>query len=291
MKLNYINKIKANTNIHATKKTGNILDGTYKSVYKGKSMNFENLREYVINDDIKDIDWKASARSATLYVKQFIAEKKHDIMLIMDTGKKMNADTDLLESKKDVAIYTAGTIGYLAIKNNDYVGMMYLNDKPTFKPFKYNLYNLEQYLCEYDKFASEKDSDINDLLEYVLKYIQKKTIIFIITDINGIDNIKENTLKKLNQRHDVLLVNIKDNIMVGDNIFDVESNNYIPSFLLNDQKMIETEQEIKKEILEKNTSKLLKNHVSFTTISSIKEINKYLIKLLEEHKYAGRNSN
>ena len=291
MKLNYINKIKANTNIHATKKTGNILDGTYKSVYKGKSMNFENLREYVINDDIKDIDWKASARSATLYVKQFIAEKKHNIMLIMDTGKKMNADTDLLESKKDVAIYTAGTIGYLAIKNNDYVGMMYLNDKPTFKPFKYNLYNLEQYLCEYDKFASEKDSDINDLLEYVLKYIPKKTIIFIITDINGIDNIKENTLKKLNQRHDVLLVNIKDNIMVGDNIFDVESNNYIPSFLLNDQKMIETEQEIKKEILEKNTSKLLKNHVSFTTISSIKEINKNLIKLLEEHKYAGRNSN
>ena len=75
MKLNYINKIKANISIYSAKKTSNILDGTYRSVYKGKSMNFENLREYVVNDDIKDIDWKSSARSGKLYVKQFIAEK------------------------------------------------------------------------------------------------------------------------------------------------------------------------------------------------------------------------
>ena len=75
MKLNYVNKIKANISIYSSKKSTNLLDGTYKSIYRGKSMNFENLREYVMNDDIKDIDWKASARSGTLYVKQFIAEK------------------------------------------------------------------------------------------------------------------------------------------------------------------------------------------------------------------------
>ena len=60
IKLNYINKIKANLKIHSTKKAANILDGSYKSMYKGKSMNFDNLREYTINDDIKDIDWNSA---------------------------------------------------------------------------------------------------------------------------------------------------------------------------------------------------------------------------------------
>ena len=70
MNLKYINQVKANISIYSNKKSSNILDGSYKSVYRGKSMNFENLREYVINDDVKDIDWKASARSANLLVKQ-----------------------------------------------------------------------------------------------------------------------------------------------------------------------------------------------------------------------------
>lgn len=290
MKLNYINKIKANISIYSNKKTSNILDGTYKSVYKGKSMNFENLREYVINDDIKDIDWKSSARSGTLYVKQFIAEKKHNILLVMDTGKKMDADTNAYESKKDVALYAAGTIGYLAIKNNDYVGMIYASpQRYEFKPFKYNLYNLEEYLCEYDKYAKLNDVNINSLLEYVSKNISKKMIIFIITDIKGIDNIQEKTLKKLIQRHDVLLVNINDNYMYGNNLYDVSKESYIPSFFLNDPKLLEIEKQVKNDIYTRNIDKLKKNNISMTSLSSTKELNYKIIKLLEEHKYASTN--
>ena len=290
MKLNYINRINANISIYSSKKTTNILDGTYKSVYKGKSLNFENLREYVINDDVKDIDWKSSARSGTLLVKQFVAEKKHNIMLIMDTGIKMDGDSDLHESKKDIALFTAGTIGYLAIKNNDYVGMIYSKpDKIEFKPFKYNLYNLEEYLCDYDKYAKENDIDINDLLEYAYNNISKKMIIFVITDISGIDQIKVNVLKKLNQRHDILIININDNFMLGDNIYDVRQKEYIPEFLLNDKKLNELEQQIKNDLLKKNITKLKKNNVSFKSLSSTKEINNKIIELLEEHRYASTN--
>lgn len=290
MKLNYINKIKANISIYSNKKTTNILDGTYKSVYRGKSMNFENLRSYDINDDIKDIDWKSSARSGSLLVKQFIAEKKHNIMLIMDTGKKMEADTDLHENKKEIALFAAGTIGYLAIKNNDYVGMTFAKDKKfKYNPFKYNLYNLEEYLCDYDKNAIKQDVDINELLDFVYKNIPKRMIIFIITDINGIDTMKSNVLKKLNQRHDVLIININDNYMQGENIFDVSQNKHIPSFLLNDTKLNEIEHQIKDEILNKNLAKLKKNKVCMTSISSLKQINTKIIELLEEHRYASNN--
>ena len=290
MKLNYINKIKANISIHSSKKTTNILEGTYKSVYKGKSLNFENLREYVINDDVKDIDWKSSARSGKLLIKQFVAEKKHNIMLIMDTGIKMDGDTNLHEKKKDVALFAGGTIGYLAIKNSDYVGMIYAKeDKIEYKPFKYNLYNLEEYLCDYEKNATKKDIDINELLEYTYKNISKRMIIFIITDINGLDQIKANELKKLNQKHDILLININDNYMSGQDIYDVNQNDYIPAFLLNDKKLNEVEHQVKDELLKKNINKLKKNNVSIKSLSTIKDINYKIIELLEEHRYASTN--
>lgn len=289
MKLNYVNKIKANIDIYSNKKTNNILDGTYKSIYRGKSMNFENLREYVINDEIKDIDWKASAKTNTLYVKQFIAEKKHNILFIIDNDIKMTADTDQHESKKNIALYTAGTIGYIAIKNNDYIGILYKDSKKiNYKPFKNNLYNLENYLCEFDKSTNSNNIDPNQLLEYAYKNISKRMIIVLITDIKGIDLIKDNILKKIKTKHDLLIVNIADNYMTGNNVFDISNNKYITNFLLKDKKLNQVEKQIREEIMNNNKDKLQKNNICITTISSLKEINFKTIRLLEEHKYANR---
>ena len=289
MILKYVNKIRANISIYASKKATNIVDGTYKSVYRGKSMNFENLREYVINDEVKDIDWKASARSGKLLVKQFIAEKKHNIMLIMDTGKKMAADTDLHENKKDIALLLGGTIGYLAIENGDYVGMVYTNKKVNFKPFKLNLYNLEFYLAEYDKIAFENNISLNDTLKYVFKNIHKKMIIFVITDIDGISKVENKTLKEIKQLHDILFLNINDNLMTGNDIYDIEQDEYIPNILLNDAKLNIMEKEIKEKILNGNKRKMKKNNISMVSISSKKEINDKIIRLLEEHHHESRN--
>ena len=289
MILKYVNKIRANISIYASKKATNILDGTYKSVYRGKSMNFENLREYVINDEVKDIDWKASARSGKLLVKQFIAEKEHNIMLIMDTGKKMAADTDLHENKKDIALLLGGTIGYLAIENGDYVGMVYTNKKVNFKPFKLNLYNLEFYLAEYDKIAFENNISLNDTLKYVFKNIHKKMIIFVITDIDGISKVENKTLKEIKQLHDILFLNINDNLMTGNDIYDIEQDEYIPNILLNDAKLNIMEKEIKEKILNGNKRKMKKNNISMVSISSKKEINDKIIRLLEEHHHESRN--
>ena len=85
----YVNKIKGNLSLYTTRKTSNLLDGSYRSIYKGKSMNFDDLREYIPGDNVKDIDWKASSRSKNLLVKQYIAEKKHNVLLVIDTNRKM----------------------------------------------------------------------------------------------------------------------------------------------------------------------------------------------------------
>ncbi len=285
MKLNYINKIKANISIHSNKRSTNILEGTYKSIYRGKSMNFENLREYTLDDDVKDIDWKSSARNRIPLVKQFIAEKKHNILLIVDTGLKMMADTDKHESKKELALFSAGTIGYLAIKNNDYVAMLFKDRKVVYKPFKYNLYNLEQYLCDYAANKQEEDIEIEELIEYAVKNIPKKKIVFIITDLAGMNSIKTPTLKKLKYNSDISIININDNYMTGEDVFDIKEKNYIPSIFLEDKKLFETEKNIKEKILQDNIDRFKNLNIKTTTISNLEELDEEIIKLLEERKY------
>ena len=267
MKMNYITKIKANISIYASKKTSNILDGSYKSIYKGRSMNFEDLREYVVGDNIKDIDWKASARSGKLLIKQYIAEKKHNIMLVLDTGKKMLADTKENESKKDVSIITAGSIAYLANKNGDYVGAIYNKN--------------------YESDIEENgNSYIENALEYLNKNLKRRMIIFIITDLKGMDTIKEETLKRLSCVHDVMAINITDAEMTGESAFDVEENGYIPKFILEDKKLNELEKKRKEEIYSRTKKIFEKNRISTTTINKESEITPKIIELLERYRNA-----
>lgn len=287
MKLNHINKIKANISIFSNKKTSNILDGTYKSVYKGKSMNFENLREYVINDDIKDIDWKSSARSGTLLVKQFVAEKKHNILVVFDSGAKMDAVTDKFENKKDLAVDLAGTIGYIAVKNGDYVGFCYNdNNGVIYKPFKDTLYNLEEYLCCYESNKCNYETNLNDTLKYIYKNITKRMIIFVITDMSGIDSLMPNTLKQINSLHDLLVINLNDCYMHGNELFDVSNKSYIPNMISTDTELYKIECSVREELFDANSKKLSQNKVSTVSISSAKDINNKIIELLEEHRYA-----
>lgn len=289
MIMNYITKIKANITIYASKKTANILDGSYKSVYKGRSMDFDDLREYTLGDDFKDIDWKSSARSGNVLIRRYIAEKKHNILFILDTGKKMNADTESLESKKDVALLTTGIIAYLANKNGDFTGALYgsKSNSVSYHPFKNGLYNIEKILSKYDKEVENSSaSSLDAILKYVVKYIKRKLIIFIITDLEGMESVEEASIKQASIMHDVMFVNIGDAYMTGENAYDTDTSFYIPELILKDEKLFELEKQAKEEVYLSCMEKFKKYKISTTTINSVKEIVTKIIELLERHKYA-----
>ena len=286
MKMKYITKVKANLSNYTKKKTSNILEGSYNSIYKGKSMNFEDLREYVIGDNIKDIDWKASARSNKILIKQYIAEKKHNILFILDTGKKMQADTIESESKKEVALMTTGTIAYLVNKHGDSVSAIYKGkENIKFFPFQTGLYNIERILNCYDK-ENDVENDLEILVDYAMKYIKRRMIIFIITDIDGMVSLSEQTLKKISLKHDVMIVNISDALMTGINAFDIEQENYIPEYLLEDERLKKAEIEVKNQVYESVKEKLKKYNIMTTTINKQEDIVKDVYKLLERRKNA-----
>lgn len=288
MILDYITKIKANIAIHTNIKATSILDGSYKSVFMGKSLNFEDLREYIPGDNIRDIDWKASSRSRMLLVKRYIAEKKHNILLVFDSGIKMTAETDKGETKKDVAIYTAGTLSYLAYSNGDFVGSLYnIDGKMRFFPLRNRLYDIEHFLAQYDKDVQKSQkSDLNKTLEYLLKNFRRKMVVFVITDIKGASEVSEAVLKKLICQHDILFIQVNDADITGEHSFKVENNRYLPRFVTMNKRLASMEKNIKKKITEENEKKLKHHAILSTDVSGKDELTLKITELLERHRYA-----
>ncbi len=283
----YINKIKANVSIYATHKTSSVLDGTYLSVYMGRSMNFEDLREYVPGDNIKDIDWKASSRAGNLLIKRYVAEKKHNIMLVMDSGIKMEGDTLKGECKKEIALMTAGTLSYLAYKNGDNIGAIYDCGMMKYHPFKTGLVNVEKILASYNsECCKTKEGNIEKTLEYIINHFNRRMIIIVISDMKGIAGINESTLKRLRIMHDVMCIEISDADVTGNRTFDLDTGMYMPAFITRSRKLIKLEREEKESVRRENERKLVHSGVMSVQIDDMDDTADKIIELLEKHRYA-----
>lgn len=294
MRMNFVSKIESNLKnykrIYTRKATTRIIDGSYKSVYKGRSMNFEEIRDYVPGDDVKDIDWKASARSRKVLVRQYIAEKKHNIMFVLDTNKRMLADTDSYEEKRQMSIMAAGTMAYLVNLNGDYVSATYgietvdKNGETTsinHQRFSTGLSNIENILQGYNKSVSEKnDSNIGRVCEFVAKNFKRRMIVVIVTDLEGISEITESTLKKLLILNDVLVINISSALLDGNTAYDIDNQQYLPEFFAKDKKLMQMQKDRKINLEKECDSKLKKFGIPFITVDNADEIDDCMMKLL-----------
>lgn len=179
-----------------------------------------------------------------------------------------------------------GTIGYLVDKHGDSISAIY-KGKENIKlfPFKTGLYNIEKILNSYEK-EIDAENNLENLINYVLKFIRRRMIIFVVTDIEGMSNISEGTLRKLSLLHDVMFVNVSDALMTGYNAFDVDQDSYIPDYILEDEKLKEIELEIKTKIYEETKEKFRKYKIVTTTINKQKDIVNDVLKLLERRKNA-----
>lgn len=294
MRMNYIARIQAKLSrvktIYTKRVTSRILDGSYNSIYKGRSMNFEELREYIPGDDVKDIDWKASSRSTKTLVRQYIAEKKHNLLLVMDANCRMLADTEEWEEKRDVAIMAAGMLAYLVNRNGDYVGAIYSSEKAlAHYPFRTGLANIENILNHYHKdVTTENKSDVDTTLSYIARNERRRTILILVTDYEGIRKIRENTLRQLLLQHDVLAIVTSDMPMTGKKVYDIAAKQYIPTFLSR-SKQLERFEKTEREKLKKECDEKLKRFgIAKIEISNTDEIDREVISLLEMHKIEKR---
>lgn len=293
MKMDHINRIKGNIALSTTLKATNILDGAYRSIFKGKSLNFEELREYNLGDSVKDIDWRASARSMNLLVKEHIADKKHNVMFVLDSKYAMNANATIDDLKRDILIETVGTISYLAYKNGDYVGAIYmLNDSPKYFPFKQTLYSIENILTYYDedlkkqKIKQKYKNSINSSLLYITNYVNKRSMTFIVTDLAGLEEIDEEKIKTIAYRNDIMMIIIDDIGLFNAKSYDVDKRKYFSAMFLKNKKLARIESEEKEKIFNELINKYNKYKITIVRINNKDEIISKIIELLERHRDA-----
>ena len=292
MKLKHISKIKGNVSLNTNVKSTNILDGTYKSIFKGKSLNFEELRQYNVGDNVKDIDWHASARSMNILVRQHIAEKKHNILFILDSKYDMNANSNLNDLKRDICINTAGTLAYLANRNGDYTAAIYMNNgNPHFFPFKQSLFHIENYLTYYEeelkrlsiKKRKKEKNNINESIQYIINYMSKKSISFIISDLSGIEEMDEDLIKSLSYRNDIMIIIVKDISPFSNKAYDIENRKYFAPMISKSRKLAKIDALEKEKVFEELASKYKKYCITMISIESEEEIVLKIIELLKKH--------
>lgn len=186
-----------------------VFSGEYHSVFKGRGMEFAEVREYQYGDDIRTIDWNVSARLGHPFVKVFDEERELTVMLLMDMSSSGDFGT-FERLKGEIAVEICALLAFSAIKNNDKVGLIIFTDKiEKFVPPRKGLSHVLRVVREtlYHK-PEGKGTDIKKALEYLNRVTKRHTISFVISDFFDKD------FKKLfsvsNKRHDMIAVTITD---------------------------------------------------------------------------------
>jgi uncharacterized protein (DUF58 family) len=186
-----------------------VLAGRYHSVFKGRGIEFSEVREYQYGDDIRSIDWNVFARLGQPYIKKFVEERELTVILLVDVSASIRFGTKKA-FKSDVAAEISALLSFSAIKNNDKVGVIFFSDTiekyiPPKKGRNHVLRLIRDVLCYEPK---GKTTNLNSAFEYLNKVIKKKSVVFVISDFMAEDY--EKSLKITNKRHDIIPVCLVD---------------------------------------------------------------------------------
>ena len=207
--LKELQKIIRRVEIRSKRLASELFSGEYHSSFKGKGIEFSNVREYQYGDDVRAIDWNTSARKYELYVKLFTEERERTLLLVVDGSASMLFGSQQ-RRKKELALELSAVLAFSAIQNNDKVGLLVFTDRvETFiAPRKGRLHVLV-ILEELLRLKPQnRGTDINAALSFIRYTLRRHAIIFFMTDLVASDY--EKGMKQLNTRHDVILVHISD---------------------------------------------------------------------------------
>ncbi len=198
--------------------TRGLLEGGRYALLHSRSLEFDDLRPYVRGDDVRDIDWKASARSGSVLIKRFVDEKHHKILLVADAGRNMTAASPSGEAKVDVATNILGAIGLITLKRADQIGMVYGDDRGCVNVRQgRGETHIESMLHRYygHTLANPGASDISCQLDYVATHYRHRMLIVVVSDEPEPTSRLEEDVSRLSGRHDVMWAMVSDIPAVG----------------------------------------------------------------------------
>jgi len=186
-----------------------VFSGQYHSVFKGRGMDFSEVREYQFGDDIRTIDWNVTARTGHPFVKVFEEERELTVMLLVDVSSSNDFGT-ADRMKGEIAVEICALLAFSAIKNNDKVGLIIFSDRiekfvPPRKGRQHVLRVIRELLYHQPQ---NKGTDIGLALEYVNRVVRRHSVTFLVSDF--FDERFERALRVANRRHDVIAIRVSD---------------------------------------------------------------------------------
>ncbi len=183
--------------------------GEYNSAFKGRGMEFAEVREYLRGDDVRTIDWNVTARTGSPYVKVFDEEREQTVMLLVDASAS-GAFGSVRQMKGEVGVEISALLAFAAIKNNDRVGLLIFTDVvEVFVPPKKGRKHVLRVIRELLYFQPQgKRTSITNALDYLEKVLHRRSVVFLISDF--IDEHYERSLQLMRRRHDLVAVSLFD---------------------------------------------------------------------------------
>lgn len=188
----------------------NIFAGQYHSAFKGKGMEFSEVREYQFGDDVRDIDWNVTARFHRPYVKIFEEERELTVMLLIDVSGSLDFGTTR-QTKRDMVTEIAATIAFSAIQNNDKIGVIFFSDRiekyiPPKKGRRHILYIIRELL---DFQPESHKTDVGMASAFLTRMMKRRCTSFVISDFyDNKDFLQE--MEIANRKHDIVAIQVYD---------------------------------------------------------------------------------
>ena len=190
--------------------TNHVFGGEYHSAFKGRGMNFSEVREYAYGDDVRNIDWNVTARFRSPYIKIFEEERELTLMLIVDISSSTLFGIHQ-QTKRDLITELSAVLAFSAISNNDKVGVIFFSDKiEKYIPPKKGKSHILLIIRELLMIKPNKNAKTN--IEVALKFLnnimKKKSIAFLLSDF--VDKDYESSLQLASKKHDLIGIHVSD---------------------------------------------------------------------------------
>ncbi|OBI18958.1 hypothetical protein A5714_09475 [Mycobacterium sp. E2462] len=285
----HLNRAKA----HFGTDTRGLLEGGRYALLHTRSMEFDDLRPYVPGDDVRDIDWKASARSGDVLIKRFVSEKHHKILLVADGGRNMSALAPSGECKRDVAAHVMGAVGLIGLRRSDEIGMVYGDRRGCVNvPQGRGESHIEGLLHRWYQHTTTAPggSDITAQLDYVATHYRHTMLILVVSDEPEVDPRLGEVLGTLSGRHDVMWALVSDMPAVGaDNTdgYDVATGRFVLNGAELGPRVVAAYRSAEHKRRARLDAFLTAHAVPHATITGSKDIRRELVRLTEVAKRAG----
>jgi uncharacterized protein (DUF58 family) len=195
--------------IVANRAVNDLFAGQYHSVFRGRGMEFDEVREYQPGDDVRTIDWNVTARAGAPYIKRFCEERELTVLFLVDVSAS-GAFGSLSQSKLEMVVEVAALLMFSALKNNDKVGLVLFCDQVLnyFPPRKgkQNVLHLIRELLSAEPVA--RHTDLAEALEFLNRVHKRRSVVFLISDFIGPS--ARNVMAVANRRHDLVAISVAD---------------------------------------------------------------------------------